>query len=60
MLARLIPPAEFGHAAMALGFVAIALGIAWLGLGTPLIQMPTISREDIEVATFLSVTSGLA
>jgi PST family polysaccharide transporter len=59
-LARLIPPAEFGHAAVALGFAAIALGIAWLGFGTPLIQMPSITREQIEVATFLSVTTGLA
>jgi O-antigen/teichoic acid export membrane protein len=59
-LARLIPPAEFGHAAVALGFAAIALGISWLGFGTPLIQMEAITREDIEVATFLSVTTGLA
>jgi O-antigen/teichoic acid export membrane protein len=59
-LARLIPPAEFGHAAVALGFAAIALGISWLGFGTPLIQMPTITRTEIEVATFLSVTTGLA
>jgi O-antigen/teichoic acid export membrane protein len=59
-LSRLVPPAEFGHAAVALGFAAIALGISWLGFGTPLIQMSTITREDIEVATFLSVTTGLA
>lgn len=60
VLARLIPPAEFGHAAVALGFIAVALGIAWLGFGTPLIQMPSITREQIEVATFLSVTIGVA
>ncbi len=59
-LARLIPPAEFGHAAVALGFAAVALGISWLGFGTPLIQMGAITREDIEVATFLSVATGLA
>jgi O-antigen/teichoic acid export membrane protein len=59
VLARLIPPAEFGHAAVALGFAAIALGIAWLGFGTALVQMPSIKREDIEVATFLSVATGL-
>src|SRR4051794_11541653 len=59
-LARLIPPAEFGHAAVALGFAAIALGVSWLGFGTPLIQMATITRDEIEVATFLSVTTGLA
>ena len=59
VLARLIPPAEFGHAAVALGFAAIALGISWLGFGTPLIQMPSIEREDVEVATFLSVGTGL-
>ena len=59
VLARLIPPAEFGHAAVALGFTAIALGISWLGFGTPLIQMPSIEREDVEVATFLSVATGI-
>jgi lipopolysaccharide exporter len=59
VLARLIPPAEFGHAVVALGFAAIALGIAWLGFGTTLIQMPSVEREDVEVATFLSVATGL-
>ena len=59
VLARLIAPAGFGHAAVALGFVAVALGISWLGFGTPLIQMPSVSREDVEVATLLSVATGL-
>ena len=53
VLARLIPPAEFGHAAVALGFTAIALGVAWVGFGTPLIQMKSIDRGEVEVATFL-------
>jgi O-antigen/teichoic acid export membrane protein len=58
VLARLVPPAEFGHAAVALGFTAIALGVAWVGFGTPLIQMKSIDRGDVEVATFLSVVTG--
>jgi lipopolysaccharide exporter len=60
VLARLIPPAEFGRAAIALGFVAVALGIAWVGFGTPLIQMRSIEKEDIEVATLMSVATGVA
>jgi O-antigen/teichoic acid export membrane protein len=60
VLARLVPPAEFGYAAVALGFTAIALGVAWTGFGTPLIQMQSIDRGDVEVATFLSVVTGAA
>ncbi len=58
VLARLVPPAEFGHAAVALGFTAIGLGVAWTGFGTPLIQMKSIERGDVEVGTFLSITTG--
>ncbi|MGI8886643.1 MAG: oligosaccharide flippase family protein [Gaiellaceae bacterium] len=58
VLARLIPPAEFGRAAIAYGFVAIALAVAWAGFGSALVQMRSIDREDVEVATFLSVGTG--
>ena len=58
VLARLIPPAGFGDAAVALGFTAIALGVAWVGFGTPLIQLKSIDRGEVEVATFLSVVTG--
>jgi len=60
ILARLIPPAEFGRAAVALGFVAIALSVAWVGFGAALVQMRSIEREDIEVATLLSTATGVA
>lgn len=58
ILARLIPPAEFGRVAIAYGFVAIAVSVAWSGFGSALVQMRSIEREDVEVATLLSVTTG--
>lgn len=58
VLARLIPPAEFGRAAIAYGFVIIAVAIGWAGFGSALVQMRSIDREDVEAATFLSVATG--
>ena len=60
VLARLIPPAEFGRAAIALGFVAIALAIGWVGFGAALVQMQSLEEGDIEAATFLSIATGTA
>ena len=59
VLAHLISPAEFGRAAVALGVAVIAPAIAWAGFGAPVIQMRSIERGHVEVATFLSIVSGV-
>ena len=41
VLARLVPPAEFGRAAVALIVVALALVITPQGLGAPLVRFPS-------------------
>lgn len=60
ILARLINPAGFGHAATALAIIAIATGLTVEGFGTPLVQRKNVLRAHVEVSLLLSVTSGLA
>jgi PST family polysaccharide transporter len=55
VLARLIAPAEFGVAIVALGIGAVAPALTWTGFGVPLVRMPTVERAHVEVATLLSV-----
>jgi lipopolysaccharide exporter len=60
VLARLIPPAAFGHAAVALVVFALAATIGPSGLTAPLVQRSAIDREQIGVATTLSLVAGVA
>ena len=57
-LARLIPPAEFGSAAIALVFAGVAVILGPLGLTAVLVQRPA-SRSEIQSAAFLCVTLGV-
>src|SRR3954454_12331994 len=58
-LARLIPPVEFGHAAVALGVAAIAtIGMAQT-VGAPLVQRETLERRHWETATAMTLVAGL-
>jgi len=59
VLARLVSPTDFGHAATALAVVAIAQGMTVESFGTPLVQRKEISRAHIETSLFLSLASGL-
>lgn len=59
VLARLVSPADFGHAATALAIVAIANGMTVESFGTPLVQRKEVSRAHIETSLFLSLASGL-
>ena len=56
VLARLVSPAGFGHAATALAIVAIATGLTVEGFGTPLVQRKDVRRAHVEVSLLLSVT----
>jgi O-antigen/teichoic acid export membrane protein len=59
VLARLIAPAEFGVAAVALGIAAIAPSVAGAGFSVPLVRMPSLDRAHLEAAVVLSVTTGV-
>lgn len=58
-LARLIPPAEFGRAAVALGLAGIAPVLASQGFGAPLIHFKRLERRVVEAAALLSTATGL-
>jgi lipopolysaccharide exporter len=58
-LARLIPPAEFGRAAVALGLAGIAPVLASQGFGAPLIHLKQLERRVPEAALLLSTLAGL-
>lgn len=61
-LARLIPPSEFGIAAIALIVRELALGILFQSVGTLLVQRTSVTRAHVESATLLSfvASAGLA
>lgn len=59
VLARLISPAEFGRAAVALIVVAVATVLIGQAFGAPLVQMRSLGRTDLESATLLSLLSGM-
>lgn len=58
VLARLIPPAEFGRAAVALIVVALAAALGTAGLVAPLVQRRDLSQGHIGSAFFLALASG--
>jgi PST family polysaccharide transporter len=58
VLARLIPPAEFGRAAVALIVVALAAIIGPAGLTAALVQRRTLERLHVESAGFLGLAVG--
>lgn len=60
VLARLISPAEFGHAAIALVFVGVATILGPLGLTAIVVQRPVLSPREVESAAFLSLSLGAA
>jgi lipopolysaccharide exporter len=59
VLVRFIPPSEFGRAAVALGFAAIAPNVLTQTFGAPIVQFPRLEREHAESAMLLSLAAGL-
>jgi O-antigen/teichoic acid export membrane protein len=57
-LARLLSPAEFGRAAIAMVVSAFALSLTIEGFGSPLVQRASVKHADLEAATFMSLTFG--
>jgi O-antigen/teichoic acid export membrane protein len=58
-LARMITPAEFGHAAIALILVPLAAILTFEGFGSALVQREHITRAHVETATLTSIAAGL-
>jgi O-antigen/teichoic acid export membrane protein len=58
LLARLLTPAEYGVAGMALVFSALALTLSDLALGVGLVQRPTISEADRSTVFWASLGLG--
>jgi len=59
VLARLIPPAEFGRAAVALIIAGVAVVLGPRGLTATLVQRPTLERHHSESAALLCIVSGV-
>ena len=57
-LARLLVPAEFGHAAIALILVPLAAILTFEGFGSALVQRKQVDREHMEAATLASIVAG--
>ena len=57
-LAHLVPPAEFGRAAVALIVNALAVVVAGGGFATPLVQRATVQRTHFESAQFATLAFG--
>lgn len=58
VLARLITPAEFGHAAVALIFVPLAGILTFEGFASALVQRKTIEEDDRRAAMLMSLIGG--
>ncbi len=58
-LARLIAPAEFGNAAVALIFVPLSVIVTYEGFGSALVQRRTVDEAHLQAAAAISCVSGV-
>jgi lipopolysaccharide exporter len=58
-LARLLSPAEFGRAAVALILLPLGVILTFEGFASALVQRPSIDRNDQRAAMFMCVAGGL-
>jgi O-antigen/teichoic acid export membrane protein len=58
ILARLVSPAEFGRAAVALLFLPLAVILTFEGFASALVQRKAIDESHRRVAVLMSLTSG--
>lgn len=59
ILAHLIPPAQYGHVAIALIVQGLAMALTNEGFGNPLVQRQAIGAAHLESAALMSVAFGL-
>jgi O-antigen/teichoic acid export membrane protein len=58
-LARLIAPAEFGNAAVAMIFVPLSVIVTYEGFGSALVQRKLVDDPHLEAATLVSGVAGV-
>jgi O-antigen/teichoic acid export membrane protein len=58
-LGRLVSPAAFGHAAIALIFVMLGVFLTFEGFSSALVQRPTVTEEDRRAAMLMSILGGV-
>jgi lipopolysaccharide exporter len=58
-LARLIVPADFGNAAVALIFVPLSVILTYEGFGSALVQRKVVEQAHLEAATLTSLVTGI-
>ena len=59
-LARLVSPAEFGNAAVALILIPLAVILTYEGFGSALVQRKLVETGHFEAATLASLATGIA
>jgi O-antigen/teichoic acid export membrane protein len=58
-LARMIAPAEFGNAAVALILVPLSVIATYEGFGSALVQRKTVELRHLQAATLISMAAGV-
>lgn len=58
VLARLLPPSDFGLLAIAMVFIGFADLVCALGMGPAIIRLEALQNSQIRVATLLSLLTG--
>ena len=58
VLARLVSPADFGHAAVALIFLPLAGILTFEGFASSLVQREKVDETDMRAAMFMSIVGG--
>lgn len=58
VLARLVSPADFGNAAVALIFLPLSVILTYEGFGSALVQRKQVRTEHFEAATLTSLIAG--
>lgn len=59
ILARLLPPSDFGTLALAMVFISFAELISSIGLGPSIVQRRRLTERHLQVATTLSLIMGI-
>ncbi|WP_238547667.1 oligosaccharide flippase family protein [Meridianimarinicoccus roseus] len=58
VLARLIPPEEFGIASLAMPIAVIAMNLSQFGLAQPIVQMPTVTHRLVSTLFWVNLLLG--
>ncbi len=59
VLARILPPSDFGTLALAMVFIGFAELVSSIGLGPSIVQSKVLTERHLQVATTLSLIMGI-